>query len=724
MDLLQEQVFRMKEIMYGKKFNKEKILKEGAFLKKMVGELVQTTFETIDNISITFNSKKINLEDATNKLKSTVDNLKTTLDDGDWKALKNIVDSADDIEKKCTNLKNKIKEYENELKIKVDQIEKLKNDILSNKVIIAENIDEFVNNNLYGIEVEVLANNQVKILKKGTKESPIKGSTYWFLETLCENLDVNSEFFNIEFLKGYPTYEFLIDKLDKLFKEKIKEQLPIRAKKPNETTYDYELVKKESINKHNYLNEKLRQHVKIFRGKNNNKTLQEVYNNLVKVKKDETGIVKNLNKEYDELYTLLKNKVNKEGYNTLTQEEKTFMDDVLNWNKNIINDDNLKISYKNAKKRNIKNLDPEIIKKYERILKNKNEGKKISKTDEEFLKDVDDWLNGDNVNLNIYKYKKLVIGDIDKTIRELLRNPNIKIKYTELIRKILKKIGEKENYKYIVSTMDEVFGKEITPENLKELLEFLKTQKGLSDFVEKLESKEIGYLADKDGNWIQISMLDTNFSDATNLIRDILEEVLEVEGLTLDDFFKLSKEMQITKLKEVMETIQKEEYLPKIIERVEKNQKWYTKNSQVQTEIGDAAEIYARKKLEESGYEVLFFPKKKGNALDKKNVDVVVRKDGKFYIVQVKATKSNIFTKLNSKGKKVISFYQTSPIYLSDGLVAVVNGDKIVIYPPEAVSFKIKDKTTGKQYTLKGEFCKTRRMIELDMDKVIYQNID
>jgi hypothetical protein len=422
---------------------------------------------------------------------------------------------------------------------------------------------------------------------------------------------------------------------------------------------------------------------------------------------------------YPDISRLYDGIIEKNGVD-LTDIERKLLDDIEEWKKgkepnfdsyftNRNEPENIEIFDANIKKQELENLglDSEIIEKYIRI-KQKTKKKFIWEKDLE--SDVEDFINGKKVNFEQYKSLVKTIKNVNSTIYNFLIKP-YKNDISNLIRNSLKSMDE---FDFVESTIANTFKNGLTDDIRMALNSNIITRNVLEKLENPTSTNQFGYFVKKGTNeWVQLNMLDTNWADNLNFFRDLLKDYLKKNNSDFESFSSMSSIEQQTLLKNFFDDIKANP--KKVTDKIKEFPDQYIKKSTKFTKLGDEAEQEVQEFFKKQGYEVIWSAEK-GNIFDKKGVDLIVKKDGKVNLVQIKSTDSKIkyFPETNKVG-----FYQTRGIFLDDGLAAFKNNDgRIVIFPKEESKFYVTDKTTNEK-KLYNEFSKLPRYMELDADKII-----
>jgi Holliday junction resolvase len=418
--------------------------------------------------------------------------------------------------------------------------------------------------------------------------------------------------------------------------------------------------------------------------------------------------------EYDEINFLYDQIIQKQGKD-LSELETKLLDDIEEWknggdpNWDYVVSKNEIETRTNITQNQVKTLDDlelDIKEKYDKI---KQKTKKKFLWEKDLENDVEMFLIGKKINFQKYKTKVGVIKTVDKIISNFLTGNN-KIEFTKIIRKALELTGE---FNFVKSTMNDTFPNGLTDEIKNVLIR----QPGFEEIIKKLETNEndIGYFVKKGSKeWDQLNMLDTNTADNLVLFRELFDDFLKIKEIDITNFPKKNSQEQQELLKEFFNDIKNNPQ--KVANKIKEYPDQYVKKSTQFTESGDLAEKEVLKLLSENGYEILWRPTTKGNIIDKKGVDLIVKKDNKTYIVQIKATDAKIY---QSPNKDKLQFFQTRGVFIDDGLLGIKDKDgKIVIIPKEESKFYVKDKITGEK-KLYNAFSRLPRYMELDANKVI-----
>ena len=313
--------------------------------------------------------------------------------------------------------------------------------------------------------------------------------------------------------------------------------------------------------------------------------------------------------------------------------------------------------------------------KYNKILEKEKTGIVLTDYEKNLKSDVEKFLNGENINLKDYDFPKTYIDNLKKFIKKYIKYNK---KYSQLIRDMVYSL---DNTKYIESDIKNTFPQfenGILPEEIKKTIT---DDPNLKNFFTNLEGKKYGWQVDSEGKWIPTNMLDGNTGDKTTFFRDILEEVMNKEGKKIDEFMTFNEQEQNRLLNETLKHIEnsKNTLKNKLLESER-----YIKNSQRTIIRGDEGEEIAKNAFIKNNFEIVW-QGGKGNALDKLGVDMIVKKDGKHYLVSVKTISGEFRTYPSYiTGKNLIGFFQPSKINIDTGFAAYVDkNNKLIIIPPQ-----------------------------------------
>lgn len=142
---------------------------------------------------------------------------------------------------------------------------------------------------------------------------------------------------------------------------------------------------------------------------------------------------------------------------------------------------------------------------------------------------------------------------------------------------------------------------------------------------------KIKMVYDNDNNWTPINKLNTNYSDLSVLVTDILVGEEECICKLVEDF----KKGGLSFLFSLANKINKdpEKYYRKYVKG---NFEKYVENNRRNTRLGDESELFAISEMEKLGYNLIYITSE-GSPIDTKiGVDAIMEKDGEIYKIQVK----------------------------------------------------------------------------------------
>jgi hypothetical protein len=204
------------------------------------------------------------------------------------------------------------------------------------------------------------------------------------------------------------------------------------------------------------------------------------------------------------------------------------------------------------------------------------------------------------------------------------------------LQKLLNNVNTKKIFEVSINTMLDVYRKKLSPnsEQYKEDSKVLKKYFGFdSEKIDKVMGIRMIY--DENDNWIPINKLNTNYSDLSVLVTDIL----------------IDKEENIC---ELVESFEKGDmnFLKKLAVEIEENPDiYYNKylkdnfdkyvvNNRINTNAGNESESFVISELEKLGYEKIY-QTSEGSPIDTKlSVDLIMEKNLKIYKIQVKSVGS------------------------------------------------------------------------------------
>jgi len=148
---------------------------------------------------------------------------------------------------------------------------------------------------------------------------------------------------------------------------------------------------------------------------------------------------------------------------------------------------------------------------------------------------------------------------------------------------------------------------------------------------------DMSFVYDNNGNWTRINKLNTNYSDTSRLVVDILKN----EGEDLCEIIKMLDNKDKTKLNELALKIQNnpEQYYT---EYLETNTERYTENNTKNSKIGDKSEQSVVDFLVNNHRWTLIYHATEGSPIDTKlGIDLIMEtKDGRIAKIQVKTVGS------------------------------------------------------------------------------------
>lgn len=159
---------------------------------------------------------------------------------------------------------------------------------------------------------------------------------------------------------------------------------------------------------------------------------------------------------------------------------------------------------------------------------------------------------------------------------------------------------------------------------------------------------DIKMIYDDDGNWLPINKLNTNYSDLSVFISDILFDSNACLCQLVNDL----KNNDYSYLLELSEKMVKEpkKYFEKYLKD---NFEKYTLNNRKNTIKGNDSELFVIELLEKEGYNLVYLASE-GSPIDTKlGIDMVMEKDNIYYKIQVKSVGS--ITKVDETPCDVIS---------------------------------------------------------------------
>ena len=241
------------------------------------------------------------------------------------------------------------------------------------------------------------------------------------------------------------------------------------------------------------------------------------------------------------------------------------------------------------------------------------------------------------------------------------------------------------------------------------------------------ELMNIKMVYDDDGNWTPINKLNTNYSDLSVLIVDILVGEGKCVCKIVEDLKKKDKTV-ILDLADRMTKEPEDFYQTYLKGKFDK----YVENNRRNTLKGDETELFVVDELVKLGYKVIFIADE-GSPIDTKlSVDIIMEKDGKGFKFQVKSVGS--ITKLketpcdiSNPGVKEpggFKVFKKNQIYFNDSyidyLIFVAPKNKMLVmkkYQPVTIDSVRPLSCSAKSIK---EFPKNNTYI--DHESVVYQN--
>ena len=178
------------------------------------------------------------------------------------------------------------------------------------------------------------------------------------------------------------------------------------------------------------------------------------------------------------------------------------------------------------------------------------------------------------------------------------------------------------------------------------------------NFLKSLRDRKLVY--DNDGNWSQVNKLNTNYSDLSELITDLLFDSYEEEGLSSNKILEVIGRGDLNDIKTVLK-FYKNKLSNKIIQKYSKSPEKlfsYTKNSIKNSKKGESVEDEVRDRfLSKFDGSQLIYQGGNGDFIDMIfYIDLIIRfKNGKVYTIQVKSNEyqANDFISKSTNNKAV-----------------------------------------------------------------------
>lgn len=219
-------------------------------------------------------------------------------------------------------------------------------------------------------------------------------------------------------------------------------------------------------------------------------------------------------------------------------------------------------------------------------------------------------------------------------------------------------------------------------EQFKKDADILKTYFNYSD--KKVNSlMNIKMVYDDNNDWVPINKLNTNYSDLSILITDILIGEGECICKRLDDLNNGNGSFMLELSNKMLSN--PEYYYTKYLEGKFDD---YVLNNRKNTSTGTENEIFAVSEMEKFGYELNYMASE-GSPIDTKlGVDAIMSKDGKTYKIQIKTVNSLNSVEetscdkinpeiLNSKKKGGVRVYSRNGVYIMEN-----NIDYLILVAP------------------------------------------
>jgi len=201
---------------------------------------------------------------------------------------------------------------------------------------------------------------------------------------------------------------------------------------------------------------------------------------------------------------------------------------------------------------------------------------------------------------------------------------------------LLNDVSTKKIFRKSIDTMLDRHKKYLSPESkqYKKDADILKRYFNFSD--EKIsEIMRIKMVYDKGNNWTPINKLNTNYSDLSVLVTDILVGEEECICKLVEDLKKGGTSFLFDLVGKINNNPEK--YYRKYIKG---NFEKYVENNRKNTRLGDESELFAISEMEKLGYRLIYLTSE-GSPIDTKiGVDAIMEKDGEIYKIQVKTVGS------------------------------------------------------------------------------------
>jgi hypothetical protein len=201
---------------------------------------------------------------------------------------------------------------------------------------------------------------------------------------------------------------------------------------------------------------------------------------------------------------------------------------------------------------------------------------------------------------------------------------------------LLNDVSTKKIFRDSVDNMLDRHKKYLSPESkqYKKDADILKKYFNFSD--ERIsKTMRIKLVYDEDNNWVPINKLNTNYSDLSVLVTDILVGEEECICKLVEDL----KKGNTLFLSDLVDKINNdpEEYYQKYVKG---NFEKYVENNRKNTRLGDESELFAISEMEKLGYKLIYLTSE-GSPIDMKfSVDAIMEKNREIYKIQVKTVGS------------------------------------------------------------------------------------
>jgi hypothetical protein len=201
---------------------------------------------------------------------------------------------------------------------------------------------------------------------------------------------------------------------------------------------------------------------------------------------------------------------------------------------------------------------------------------------------------------------------------------------------LLNNVNTKKIFRESIDAMLDKHKMYLSPESkqYRKDADILKRYFNFSD--EKIsKTMKIKMVYDKDNNWVPINKLNTNYSDLSVLVTDILIGEEECICKLVEDLKKDNTSFLFNLVSKINNN--HDEYYRKYVKG---NFEKYVENNRKNTRLGDESELFAISEMEKLGYNLIYLTSE-GSPIDTKiGVDAIMEKNGEIYKIQIKTVGS------------------------------------------------------------------------------------